>query len=445
MLIENAARASAPSPGMLVASGYGVAFGPRVILADLHFEIASQGITVLMGPVGTGKSTLLRSIVGLNNPSVNFRQWGRVEYGGQIAGPTNCPMLVQQHARLLSQPVYENLIHGIRGQWHQGALELRQHVTQVLTDLDVPELLTVLECPSIDLSIVLQRIVSIVAGALTRPGLLMIDEPTSSLTGSDEYLILETLRRLAQTQPLLVVLHNQRQARRIASSMLLLAGGRIQAQCATGEFFDRPPNAVVETFVRTGSCDVPSPDAKREHLADHVTPPPALPLAAQLAVAATPEYRGPTGFRWVIPGRVAGTPMPGVVQSIDLDLAALRTVGVTMLITLTEADIDQEALLRHGLRNLHLPIRDREPPTVPQIRMLIARMNSMLKKDEVLAVHCLAGLVRTGTILASWLIQDGLTASAALERIRKIEPGYVQSVEQEVFLHAVEADLLKRL
>lgn len=47
--------------------------------------------------------------------------------------------------------------------------------------------------------------------------------------------------------------------------------------------------------------------------------------------------------------------MPGVVQSIDLDLAALRTVGVTMLITLTEADIDQEALLRHGLRNLHLP------------------------------------------------------------------------------------------
>ena len=133
MLIENAARASAPSPGMLVASGYGVAFGPRVILADLHFEIASQGITVLMGPVGTGKSTLLRSTVGLNNPSVNFRQWGRVEYGGQIAGPTNCPMLVQQHARLLSQPVYENLIHGIRGQWHQGALELRQHVTQVLS------------------------------------------------------------------------------------------------------------------------------------------------------------------------------------------------------------------------------------------------------------------------------------------------------------------------
>ena len=137
--------------------------------------------------------------------------------------------------------------------------------------------------------------------------------------------------------------------------------------------------------------------------------------------------------------------MPGVVQSIDLDLAALRTVGVTMLITLTERDIDQDALRRHGLRNLHLPIRDREPPTVPQIRMLIARMNGMLKKNEVLAVHCLAGLGRTGTILASWLIQDGLTASAALERIRKIEPGYVQSVEQEQFIHAVEADLLKRL
>ena len=445
MLTHETPHTFTPEPAILVASGYGVAFGARVVLADLHFEIASHGITVLMGPVGTGKSTLLRSIVGLNNPSVNFRQWGRVEYAGQLVSPDHCPVLVQQHARLLSKSVYENLIDRIRPQWQRGAMELRQHVTKMLEDLEVPELLSMLERPSIDVPVVLQRIVSIVSGVLAKPGLLMIDEPTANLSGSDEHLMLETLRRVSQSQPLLVVLHNQRQARQIASTMLLLAGGRIQAQCSKDEFFDRPPTAVAETFVRTGSCDVPSPDAKREHLADHVTPPPALPLAAQLAVTATAEYRGPSGFRWVIPGRVAGTPMPGVVQSIDLDLAALRTVGVTMLITLTERDIDQDALRRHGLRNLHLPIRDREPPTVPQIRMLIARMNGMLKKNEVLAVHCLAGLGRTGTILASWLIQDGLTASAALERIRKIEPGYVQSVEQEQFLHAVEADLLKRL
>ncbi len=73
------------------------------------------------------------------------------------------------------------------------------------------------------------------------------------------------------------------------------------------------------------------------------------------------------------------------------------------------------------------------------------QMAAMLKRGEVLAVHCLAGLGRTGTVLASWLIQDGLTAQGALERIRKIELGYVQSREQEEFLNEVEADLLKRI
>lgn len=431
---------------ILTADGYGVAFGTRVILADVHFNIPASGVTVLMGPVGTGKSTLLRSLAGLNNASMHFRQWGRVEYGGLVLGPGNFPALVHQQARLLNKRVFHYLIDGMRERANEGASALRKQVEQALVDLDLQELQPMLELPSIDLPAVWQRIVAIVSEMLCQPALLMIDEPTSGLSGSDEHLMLETLKHVAQRLPLLVVLHNQKHARRIAASkVLLLAGGRIQADCSAQAFFEQPPNAVAERFVRTGSCDVPSPDASPESLADDVEPPPKLPLAAQLAVQATSEYRGPTGFRWVIPGKVAGTPMPGVVQGIDLDLAALRTVGVTMLITLTEKDLPQDALRRHGLRNLHLPIRDREPPTVPQVRMLIARMDAMLKRGEVLAVHCLAGLGRTGTILASWLIQDGLTAQAALERIRKIEPGYVQSAEQEAFLSAVEADLLSRL
>ena len=432
-------------PDILTANGYGVAFGAKVILADLHFAIPGRGITVLMGPVGTGKSTLMRSIVGLNNPSTNFKQWGRVEYQGQLVTTTHHPALVQQHARLLSKSVYEHLIDGIRQHWTQGYAELHLHVEQMLKALDLPELLKMLETPSVDLTGVWQRIVAILSAALLRPSLLMIDEPTSGLSGSDEHLMLQTLRSVAENLPLLVVLHNQKQARRIASNVILLAGGRIQAQAPVDEFFDHPKNLVAQSFVTTGSCHVPSPDARRENLADDMAPPPPLPLAAQLAIRATSEYRGPNGFRWVIPGKVAGTPMPGVVQSIDNDLAALRTVGVTMLITLTENDISQDALRKHGLRNLHLPIRDREPPTVAQVRMLIARMNGMLKKGEVLAVHCLAGLGRTGTVLASWLIQDGLTAKVALERIRKIESGYVQSPAQEEFLNAVEADILKRV
>jgi len=445
MTVDTPLENSAELQNVLVAEGYGVSFGPRVILADLHFTIANQGITVLMGPMGTGKSTLLRSIAGLNNPSMNFRQWGRVECNGHVLNESNHPVLVQQHARLLSKSVYEHLVDGMRSRWHKSPIELRTHIEQTLTELDASELLYMLKLPSIDLPVVLQRVVSIISAALMRPGLLLIDEPTSGLTGADEHLMMAVLKKLGQTRPLLIVMHNQKQARSLARNVLLLAGGRIQTQSLSDDFFEQPPTTVAAHFVRTGSCDLPSPDAQPEFLADHVPPPPALPLAAQLAVQVTPEYRGPTGFHWVVPGRIAGTPMPGVVQSVDLDLVALRTMGITMLITLTETDFPQDALRHHGLRNLHLPIRDREPPTLAQVRMLIARMDALLKKGEVLAVHCLAGLGRTGTVLASWLIQEGLTAEAALERIRKIEPGYVQSVEQEQFLTTVETDLLTRV
>ena len=431
-------------PPALMAEGYGVSFGNRVVLADLHFEVPDQGITILMGPVGTGKSTLLRSLAGLNNPSLNFRQWGRVEYQGRVLSPQHHPVLVQQHIRLLSMSVYDHLIDGLRQQWKQGPQALQAHVERTLTELSATELLYMLRIHTVDLPVVLQRIVAILGLALGGSSLLMIDEPTAGLTGSDEFMMMEVLRRLGRLRPLLVVLHNQRQARTLASHMVLLAGGRIQAECGPDEFFETPPNAVTAQFVRTGSCDVPSPDTPREHLADHITPPPELPLAAKMAVRVTPEYRGPTGFRWIIPGKLAGAAMPGVVHSVDHDLVALRTMGVTMLVTLTENDFSQDDLRRHGLRNLHLPIRDREAPTVAQVKMLIARMDVLLRRGEVLAVHCLAGLGRTGTVLASWLIQDGLSARAALERIRKIEPGYVQSQEQEDFLQQVETDLRRR-
>ncbi len=167
------------------------------------------------------------------------------------------------------------------------------------------------------------------------------------------------------------------------------------------------------------------------------------PLAAD--PQAVPASRGPNGFAWLVPGRLAGAPQPGVVQSMDFDLKALRGCGVTVLITLTENDLPQEPLQRHGLRNLHLPVRDHESPSVAQIQMLLARMSAMLRAGEVLAVHCLAGLGRTGTVLAAWLVREGLTADEALRRVRLIDAQYVQSQAQEDLLYAYEVALLLKM
>ncbi|MBP6396098.1 MAG: dual specificity protein phosphatase family protein, partial [Giesbergeria sp.] len=154
---------------------------------------------------------------------------------------------------------------------------------------------------------------------------------------------------------------------------------------------------------------------------------------------------GPSGFAWLVPGQLAGTPLPGAVQDIDADLAALKAAGITWLITLTEQDLPQEALRRHGLSNLHLPIYSLEPPTVAQNQMLLKRMEMLLAQGQVLAVHCLGGIGRTGTVLAAWLVREGLTAVEALRRVRLIDAQYVQTAEQEEFLQRYEDAILRRI
>ena len=85
------------------------------------------------------------------------------------------------------------------------------------------------------------------------------------------------------------------------------------------------------------------------------------------------------------------------------------------------------------------------PPTVAQIQMLLARMSAAMRRGEVLAVHCLAGLGRTGTVLAAWLVREGLTAEEALRRVRLIDAQYVQSEAQEALLYEYENALLLKM
>ena len=156
--------------------------------------------------------------------------------------------------------------------------------------------------------------------------------------------------------------------------------------------------------------------------------------------------RAPRGFHWIVPGRLAGCAQPGLVSPLDYDLDLLAQVGITYLVTLTEQDLDQQALARHGLRNLHLPIVDREAPTLAQAYMMAFRLQRLLDQGEQVAVHCKAGIGRTGTVLALWLIREGgLSATSALERLRAISPAYVQTLEQEQMLQAFENDILLRL
>lgn len=560
---------------MLELREFGCSFGQHVVFQGLNAQIPLQGITILMGPTKTGKSTLMRTLAGQYRGNVHMRQWGDIRLNGiplEEAGPVP---LMRQHVRMLQATVREAfhvLVRQRQAAHHVPHLDAGEWAEALLTRYGMSALSGRMSQAVIDLPDWQRYAFITLAHALTAPSLLLLDEPTFGMKPDSVAALLPLLRNISQHHPLLVSLHNQQEARRLGDRILLIGGGQAVASAPVSEFFTHPVNALADHFIHTGSLDLPSPDAPEAWLTDEgralreslhqaapsgepaspavqpvgqpadaasaplpedrvpapeadVTAPAAeaqepVPMPAQSveaeveAVSASvpaaeesaveesvpepelqadseaapaaalpaaaagesapaegagrralpmPDGQGvqdsamvgkvmlhsthvPDGFSWIVPLKLAGCAQPGLLRPIDYDLDLLAQVGITMLLTLTETDLDQAALTRNRLRNIHFPIYDREAPSITQAYMVSKRIQRAMDQGERIAVHCKAGIGRTGTILACWMIhQGGVGAQGAIERLRSIRPSYVQSREQEEFLYAFEQDILSRL
>ena len=135
---------------------------------------------------------------------------------------------------------------------------------------------------------------------------------------------------------------------------------------------------------------------------------------------------------WVAPG-VLGCAYPRTERA----LAALSGGGVRLLVNLHERPHDPARLARHGLKEVHLPVRDFDAPSPCQIERGVGAILGTLAAGEAAAVHCGGGLGRTGTLLACYLARgEGLGAGEAIWRVRSLRPGSVETAAQAA---AVEA------
>lgn len=136
-------------------------------------------------------------------------------------------------------------------------------------------------------------------------------------------------------------------------------------------------------------------------------------------------------FYWMIDGQLAGCSRPGAHgQSVASDLAALRAYGIASVLSLTETPVLAHEIEAAGLDALHLPVDDFQAPTTRQLLRALAFIDSSLAENMPVAVHCLAGQGRTGTILAAWLLRSGLSADDAIAEIRALAPGAIESTPQ---------------
>lgn len=430
-----------PDNGILDLQNFGVAFGDRVVLRSVSFSVPARGCTVLLGPSGTGKSALLRTLAACNHANPALRTWGVAQYKAQACTMAHHPALMMQHSRLLVSNVLENLVCELPDRallTRQMQLEM---VAEMLSRYGQTWLLDALLQKVIERSPGEQRVIALLRMVMANPLLLMVDEPTTDLGTGEAESVLGFLEQLSVERAVLVVLHHLQQARRLASQVVLLANGAVE-EAANGEaFFSAPRSECAKAFLRTGSCPElgdatlmvePAPaavgPASTSSLQDTLTP-----------VATTPRSAayGPRGFLWLLPGQLAGTPWPGVFHDVAHDLEALRSVGITRLITLTETPFDTALAGAFGIACTFSPMPDMAPPTLSQGAELCRQMDAFIARGEVVAVHCRAGLGRTGTVLAAYWLWRGagrIDAPKALEDVRRIHAGWVQSGAQVEFL-----------
>ena len=138
-------------------------------------------------------------------------------------------------------------------------------------------------------------------------------------------------------------------------------------------------------------------------------------------------------FTWIIPDLLAGMACPGYFADLDADLDHLAYEGVTHIVTLTEHALSMPRNTHFQVH--HLPVVDFAAPENTQVLRFCQLVDQAAEKGERVMVHCLAGIGRTGTFLAAYLMwRDGLSFRQALSHVRALRKEYVQSVEQEAFL-----------
>ena len=135
----------------------------------------------------------------------------------------------------------------------------------------------------------------------------------------------------------------------------------------------------------------------------------------------------PPAFSWVDQPHLAAMAMP----ESSGDLTWLRRHGIEVLVSLTEQPPPRHWVNDAGLLVVNVPVPDMEPPSDRQLDHLLDTIRKANAAGMGVAVHCGAGLGRTGTVLAAYFVAHGLKPREALEKVRNLRPGSVETAEQE--------------
>ena len=226
----------------------------KPVLADVSLEIMPRGITSIIGPSGTGKSTLIRCINRLVEPTA-----GAIEFEGQdlVRLSRKALRLARRHVGMVFQEynlverltVMENVLSGRLGyvsSWKAWRRKFPpEDIARAFELLEIVGLTGFANQRADSLSGGQRQRVGIARAVMQQPSVLLADEPTSSLDPKTSVEIMQLLTDIARERgiPVIINMHDVELAKRFADRIVGMAGGRI--------VFDGPPDRLSDDMLKT--------------------------------------------------------------------------------------------------------------------------------------------------------------------------------------------------
>lgn len=224
---------------MIEINNLSKSFGDRTILRNLDLKIKSGEIVFVLGTSGTGKSVLLKLLVGLlkyERGSIKIDQQDITSFDENdfFEVRKKCGMVFQHPALFDSLSVFENVAYGLRKTTKMSEQQIVDRVVHCLKSVNLPN---IEKKRPLDLSYGMQKRVSLARTLATQPQILLFDEPTTGLdpisTTAINELILKLSREYKTTS--IVVSHDMQCALSIADRIVVLSAGDIVAQGSPAE------------------------------------------------------------------------------------------------------------------------------------------------------------------------------------------------------------------
>ena len=215
--------------------------GAVIMLDCLDVQIEAGAPTVLIGPNGSGKTTFLRTAMGLIAPNE-----GRVTWGGADDAPPLRRAFVFQRPAMLRRSVQGNLRYALIA----AQVPRARHETRIGELLALVGLDGLGRRPARRLSGGEQQRLALARALARDPDVLFLDEPTASLDPAATKAIEDIIRAIAASGiKVVMATHDLGEAKRLAGDILLLHRGRIVERAPVSEFLNAPRTAEARTFV----------------------------------------------------------------------------------------------------------------------------------------------------------------------------------------------------